>query len=240
MCGLKGLLYHTIKDDIMFNFLLIIGLVLGLAYFIFSNKAIAANEGSSMSEGAAEVLATEWEHLYFYGLTKFPINEVGLKQNMAQGLIGMVGVKAAVSTGALIDPRYMLNKKGLTPWLAMHVLLTTKQPALITDVSKGTAAAFVPNDAIEQIFVNHINWPKELLSNYNIEIEGHNVFILPFLVSKGTTYNLNFPQSMKAPDGSLEIFGVGKFDENQPEKLLANIQGTLEFIRESRPDVTGK
>lgn len=152
----------------------------------------------------------------------------------------MLGVKASVSTGALIDPKYMLNKKGLTPWLAMHFLLATKQPSLIADVSKGAAAAFVPNDAIEQIFVNHINWPKELLSQYNLEIEGRNVFILPFLVPKGAIYTLNFAQSMKAPDGSLEIFGVGQFDENHPEKLLANIQGTLEFLKEHRPDVTGK
>jgi hypothetical protein len=224
----------------MFKLLLIISAVLGLAYFTFSNKAVAANEGDPMNEDITEVSATEWEHLYFYGLTKFPIKEVGLKQNMAQGLFGMVGAKASVSTGALIDPKYMLNKKGLTPWLAMHLLLTTKQPTLIADVSKGTAAAFVPNDAIEQIFVNHINWPEELLSQYNIEIEGHNTFILPFLVTKGAAYNLSFAQSMKAPDGSLEIFGVGKFDENQPEKLLANIQGTLEFIKEHRPDVTGK
>lgn len=217
-----------------------IGVVLGLANFTLSNKAVAANEGDSMSEGVTEVSATEWEHLYFYGLTKFPLGQVGLKQNMAQGLIGMVGVKASVSTGALLDPKYMLNKKGLTPWLAMHLLLTTQQPALIADVSKGTAAAFVPNGAIEQVFVNHINWPKELLSQYNIELEGYNVFILPFLVPKGTAYDLSFPQSMKAPDGSLEIFGVGKFDEDRPEKLLANIQGTLEFIKEQRPDVTGR
>ena len=223
----------------MFKVLLIISSVLGLAYFTFSNKAVAANEGNSMSEDAAEVSATEWEHLYFYGLTKFPINEVGLKQNMAQGLIGMVGVKAAVSTGALIDPRYMLNKKGLTPWLAMHLLLTSKQPSLLTDVSKGTAAAFVPNDAVEQIFVNHINWPEELLSRYNIELEGFNVFIMPFMVPKGTEYNLSFKQSMKAPDGSLEIFGVDKFQENSPEKLLSTIQGTLEFIKQHRPDVMG-
>ena len=225
----------------MFKVLLIIIAVLGLAYFTFSNKALAANEGKlSMSEDTSKASATEWDHLYFFGLTKFSINEVGLKQNMAQGLIGMVGVKASVSTGALIDPKYMLNKKGLTPWLAMHLLLTTKQTTLIADVSKGTAAAFVPNDAIEQIFVNHINWPKELLLQYDIEIKGHNVFILPFLVPKGTVYNLNFPQSLKAPDGSLEIFGVGKFDENQPEKLLANIQSTLKFIKEQQPDVIGK
>jgi hypothetical protein len=233
------------EASIVFRVLLIISTVLGLVYFSFSIKTVAANEEDLMSENpisedTAGVSATEWEHLYFYGLTKFPTIEVGLKQNMAQGLIGMVSVKASVSTGALIDPKYMLNKKGLTPWLAMHFLLATKQPALLADVSKGTATAFVPNDAIEQVFVNHINWPKELLSQYNIEIEGHNVFILPFLVPKGAEYNLSFDQSMKAPDGSLEIFGVGKFDEKQPEKLLSNIQSTLAFIKENRPDVTGK
>lgn len=224
----------------MIKLLLIIGAVLGIAYFSFFNKAAASSEGNVVSQNTPNESATEWEHLYFYGLTKSPVQQVGLNQNMAQGLISMVGVKASVSTGALIEPKFMLNQKGLTPWLAMHLILTTNQPSLLADVSKGSAAAFVPNDLIEKIFVNHINWPKELLSQYNIEIEGYNVFTLPFIVPKGANYNLSFGQSMKAPDGSLEIFGVGKFDENKPEKLLSNIQGTLEFIKEKRPDVTGK
>ena len=193
-----------------------------------------------MNHNAPKVSATDWVQLYFYGLTKFPLNDVGLNQNMAQALIRMVGVNASVSTGALIDPRYMLNQKGTTPWMAMYALLTIKQPELLTDVHKGTAAAFVPNDAIGSIFVNHINWPTELLSQYNIDLDGFNVFILPFMVPKGSQYNLSFSQSMKAPDNSLEIFGVNKFDENEPENLLCNIQSTLEFIKQSRPDVMGK
>ena len=223
----------------MIKLVLIIGVVLGLAFFIFSNKAVASNKDETMNQNAPEVSATDWEHLYFYGLTKFPLNEVGLNQNMAQALIRMVGVNASVSTGALIDPKYMLNQKGTTPWIAMYALLTMKQPELLTDVHKGTAAAFVPNQAIEPIFVNHINWPTELLSQYNIELEGFNVFILPFMVPKGSQYNLSFAQSMKAPDGSLEIFGVNKFNENEPESLLHNIQSTLDFIKQNRPDVVG-
>ena len=199
-----------------------------------------SNKDERMNHNAPEVSATDWDQLYFYGLTKFLLNDVGLNQNMAQALIRMVGVNASVSTGALIDPRYMLNQKGTTPWMAMYALLTIKQPELLTDVHKGTAAAFVPNDAIGSIFVNHINWPTELLSQYNIDLDGFNVFILPFMVPKGSQYNLSFSQSMKAPDNSLEIFGVNKFDENEPENLLCNIQSTLEFIKQSRPDVMGK
>ena len=191
-----------------------------------------------MNEGTANVSATEWDNLYFYGLTKAPLNLVGLNQNMTQSLIAMVGVQASISTGALIEPKYMLNKKGLTPWLAMHALLTTNKPTLLDDVYKGTAATFIPNTTMEQIFVNHINWPQELLAQYDIEIDGYTVFILPFSVPKGSTYTLALSQSMKAPDGSLEIFGVGKFNEDQPETLLSNIQDTLACIKKHRPDVT--
>lgn len=192
-----------------------------------------------MNQNTPEVSATDWEHLYFYGLTRFQLNEVGLDQNMTQALIRMVGVNASVSTGALIDPKYMLNQKGTTPWLAMYALLTVKASDMLIPVQQGRSAAFVPNHVIEPLFVDHINWPIGLLSRYCIDLEGFNVFILPFLVPKGAQYNLSFSQSMKAPDGSLEIVGVGKFDENRPQDLLSDIQETLEFIKHSRPDITG-
>lgn len=89
------------------------------------------------------------------------------------------------------------------------------------------------------MFANHINWPTELLAQYSINLEGFNVFILPFMVPKGAQYNLSLAQSMKTPDGSLEIFGVNKFNEAEPEQLLHNIQSTLEFIKDNRPDITG-
>ncbi|WGP00207.1 hypothetical protein QFX18_09115 [Saccharophagus degradans] len=193
-----------------------------------------------MSELTTQLSATNWDHLYFYGLTKSPLSEVGLNQNMVQAIIGMVGVTASVSTGALIDPKYMLNQKGTTPWLAMYALVTMKQPELLDEVFNGAAAAFVPNQAIEPIFIDHINWPSDMLANYDIELEGFNVFILPFMVPNTSRYNLTLSQSMKAPDGSLEIFGAGKFDENKPEDVLASIQDALVFIKVHRQDVWGK
>jgi hypothetical protein len=43
---------------------------------------------------------------------------------------------------------------------------------------------------------------------------------------------------MKAPDGSFEIFGIHEFNESTPERLLAEVEGIIEFIKEKRPDVT--
>ncbi|MCO7223519.1 hypothetical protein [Pleionea sp. CnH1-48] len=186
---------------------------------------------------AVEVSATEWEHLHFYGITSYPLSEVGLNQQMAQGLINMVGAGASICTGALIAPKFLINQKGTTPWLAMFALLAARQPALLQDIHKGEAAAFIPNDILESLFIDHNNWPAQLWSQYNIELKGFNVFVLPFLVPKGSAYNLHFEQSMKAPDGSLEVFGANVFDENQPEKLLLELQSILEFINLHRPDI---
>ncbi|MDO6420887.1 hypothetical protein [Saccharophagus degradans] len=192
-----------------------------------------------MNDVTTQLTATNWDDLYFYGLTKSPLSEVGLNQNMVQALIGMVGATASVSTGALINPKYMFNQKGTTPWVVMYALVTMKQPELLDKVFNGAAAAFVPNQAIEPIFIDHINWPSDMLANYDIELEGFNVFILPFMVPNTSRYNLTLSQSMKAPDGSLEIFGVGKFDENKPEDVLASIQDALVFIKMHRQDVWG-
>ena len=169
-------------------------------------------------------------------ITKFPLEKVGLNQNMTTSLIRMVGVDASVNTGALIAPKYMLNSKGVTPWLAMHLSSMTNKD-MLKQVLEGKAGIYIPNEIIQSIFVDHVNWPEKLLAQYNIELDGFNVFILPFMVPNNMELNLTFNQSMKAPDGSLEIFGVGLFDENKPESLLARVQSELDFIRQHRPDI---
>ncbi|MCX2781537.1 hypothetical protein OQJ46_00860 [Microbulbifer thermotolerans] len=226
----------------MIKLIFIIITALGLSYILLSSNSVASNtkkEEVKLTDNTVEISAGDWKHLYFFGLTKHPISEVGLNQQMAQGLIRMVKVQSSISTGALIDPKYMFNAKGLTPWLAMHTVLHLKQPSLLTDVAKGSGSAHVPNTFLEDIFKNHNNWPKALLDEHDIELQGFNVFILPFIVHKNTKYDLTFHQSMKAPDGSLEIFGVSEFDEKHPEKVLSIIQGEIEFIKEKRPDVFG-
>ncbi len=192
-----------------------------------------------MNEDLKDVSATNWKHLYFYGITKKPVREISLNQQMVQSLIGMVGIQASVNTGAAIDPKYMFNEKGVTPWLAMYTVLYAKKPELLTDVASGNGLAFVPNEFLEKIFVSHNNWPQELFGKYDIKFEGFNVFILPFMVHKNTKFDLNLQQSMKAPDGSLEIFGVSEFNESNPEGLLSEIEATIKFIKENGPDVFG-
>ncbi|WKT59537.1 hypothetical protein Q2E61_11590 [Microbulbifer thermotolerans] len=130
------------------------------------------------------------------------------------------------------EGRMAFGKRGVKVWKNYRL-------RLLTDVAKGSGSAHVPNTFLEDIFKNHNNWPKALLDEHDIELQGFNVFILPFIVHKNTKYDLTFNQSMKAPDGSLEIFGVSEFDEKHPEKVLSIIQGEIEFIKEKRPDVFG-
>ncbi|MBV7316568.1 hypothetical protein [Shewanella sp. NIFS-20-20] len=112
------------------------------------------------------------------------------------------------------------------------------QPALLVDVAKGDANALLPSEAIAPLFVDHCHWPPTLLSQYCLNIEGYQGFILPISVASGSHYHLDFGQSMKAPDGSVEILAVGQCDGQQPADWLAHIQATLAFIKQHRGDIT--
>jgi len=211
--------------------------------FLLYGRAQAESKKEEIGEVAEKtksVSAMDWKHLYFYGITKKNVSEISLSQDMVQSLIGMVDIQTSVNSGVAIDPKYMFNEKGTTPWIAMYAVLFAKNPELLTDVASGTSLAHIPDVFFENVFTTHSNWPQELFNRFDLNLEKHNVFILPFMVHKSVEYALNFNQSMKAPDGSLEIFGVAEFNESKPEGLLSEIESTVKFIRDNRPDVFHK
>lgn len=72
----------------------------------------------------------DWKHLYFIGITKQPLQEVGLDANKINAIISMLNIQASISTGALLDPEFIINAKGTTPWIAIHVLLIAQNKAV--------------------------------------------------------------------------------------------------------------
>ncbi len=181
--------------------------------------------------------ATEWKHMYFFGITKQNQNEIDLSQENIGALLSMVNVYSGISTGAAIDPKFLINAKGTTVWLAMYAFLTVSNPEALSEAKKEDALLYLPSDFLNNTFNAHNNWPPELLSAFDLNLKNYNLFAIPFLVPRSERAIKNLPQSLKAPDGSLEVFGVQEFDEAAPEKLLAEFDSIIKFIIKERSDI---
>lgn len=180
--------------------------------------------------------ATEWRHMYFIGITKQPVDQINLNEGQMGGLLSMINLAAVISSGVAIEPQYLINKKGTTAWLAMYALILTKDPEALSLIASGKSRIHVPANFIHEAFSDHINWPKEMLKKYDVSLDNHHTFAIPFLAHKDVTDIGSFSQSMKAPDGSLEIFGVREFVEGNPEGLLKDFSELVSFIKRNRPD----
>jgi len=206
-----------------------------LISIFFSAGSIAQGNKEIMSQQPS---ATEWKQMYFYAITKKAPSEINLPQNLVASLLGMVGVKSAISTGEAIDPRYIINEKGTTTWLAMYALIATQNPEALTALKENGGLLHVPSPFLNSSFKTHINWPETIISKYNLKLENYNLITIPFLIPEGSGSLTKLSQSMKAPDGSMEIFGFEEFRENKPEHLLGVFNYIINFINENRPDVT--
>jgi len=182
--------------------------------------------------------ATEWRQMYFIGISKGSPNEIDLSEGQIKGLLSMVNVGPAISNGAAIKPENLINSKGTTPWLAMFALVHAKQPSALPIIAEGKSRIHIPAQFINDIFNSHNNWPPEMLAKYDLKVKGYNTFVIPFLIHSSANPVGNLSQSMKAPDGSLEIFNVNEFSDTLPEGLLVQISDIVEFIKENRPDIT--
>lgn len=180
--------------------------------------------------------ATEWRHMYFAGISKQPINQINLTEAHVSELLSMINLNAVISSGTAIEPQYLINKKGTTPWLAMYALVHVNDPESLGPIANGKSRIHVPPHFIRGAFGTHINWPKEILEKYDLTVGEYRAFAIPFLVHNSVNQIGSFSQSMKAPDGSLEIFGVYELIEGNPEGLLKEFSELATFIKENRTD----
>ncbi len=184
------------------------------------------------------VVAAEWRHMYFYGITKKFQNEIDLSQEQVRGLLSLVNVHSGISTGAAVDPLLLINAKGTTVWLAMYALLVANDQEALIAAKKEEALLYVPSKFLNGLFNQHNNWPVKILARYDLKLKNYNLFVVPFLIPKSGGSVKNLSQSLKAPDGSLEVFGVQEFNDMTSEKLLAEFDSIIKFIISERPDVT--
>jgi hypothetical protein len=79
----------------------------------------------------------------------------------------------------------------------------------------------IPADAVRGAFSSHVNWPVRLLQKYSFDFGDHRPFVLPFVRHRDAPEPVQMAQSLRSPDGAIEIMGVAEFSEQQPEALLA-------------------
>ena len=209
-----------------------------LLIFCFSFSASGQEGSTPMSdsrnvEAERRQSAQNWKHMYFSGFSKSPAKEIDLNQNLVQGLLSMVGAGPAISTGAAVEPKYIINKKGLTVWLALHAVVYAQKPDALEKIYAGEAALNIPSGYLNGIFGEHINWPEPMLAKYDLSIGEDNLFIIPFVIPNDGKELSKLSQSMKAPDGSLEIMGLHEFQESNPEAMLVELAGIAKHIREN-------
>lgn len=216
--------------------------IITLILLCFSLQVKALPDKTTSSQGVKSemstiISATEWKHMYFVAITKKKPSEIDLSQRQIAGLLSMVNVSSGISTGAAIDPKYLINAKGTTVWLAMYALAASSNSESIKSLSSDAGLLFVPNAFLNGAFGDHINWPEKMLKSHNLDLQGYNLIAIPFIVYNSVTNMKKMSQSLKTPDGSLEIFGFHEFSERSPEALLIEYESLVSFIKKERPDL---
>ena len=181
--------------------------------------------------------ASEWRHLYFTGISRVPPQDISLSIEQMQALLSMVNAPAAISCPRAIDPQYLINEKGTTPWLALYALLATRDPQALTAVAEGQSAIQVPAEFLAGTFHSHVNWPAEMLARYDLNLDGFYLFAIPFLLHRDAPAVTDLSQSAKSPDGQLEIFNIQEFRDEFPEQCLLEFGMLVKFIQSKRPDI---
>ncbi|TEW50251.1 hypothetical protein E2R67_09570 [Psychromonas sp. RZ5] len=182
------------------------------------------------------VSATEWKHMCFAGISKHSINEIDLNEEQIAGLLSMIDLSSVISSGTAIELQHLINEQGTTAWAAMYALVIANDKEALNLIANGKTRIHIPANFIRSVFGNHINWPAAILEKYDLTLGEYRPFAIPFLVHKSVTNIGALSQSLKAPDGSLEIFGVYEFLDTDPEGLLKEYAELATFIKEERED----
>lgn len=212
--------------------------------FFFScsgNAAELTNAGPGQRRAQSTDLPspTEWRQMYFVAITRKKPSEIDLSQELMTKLVSEIEVRSAIYTGAALEPQYLINAKGVTAWIAMWVFITHGNPDLVKSLGTGPGAAWVRPAFMNSAFGAHINWPEKMLRSHNLDVTGHKLVAIPFLVPKNGPALRKLPRSVKTPDGSLEVFGFHEFDEKNPESLLKEFEAIAHSIRKERVDLSG-
>lgn len=190
-------------------------------YFIFL-------KGQKMSHSSIG----DFRDYYFIGVSHAPASTMSLSLSQIQSLIGSSGCNSVIASCLPVDPLLMINQKKFTIWQICYAILSTQDPEAIALLKTGQTAIYIPRSYLEGSVGNHNNWPPTMLSRYDLSLQQQHVFLIPFSVSKALPPPRPMTQSLKAPDGSMEILGLHEWSTDNPTRLLEVVQNLVRFVRE--------
>lgn len=183
----------------------------------------------------------QWHQGYFLGLSKFPIKDMALNSTLMLNLLRLIGAGPSLSTGAFIHPAHLFHSKVISPWLVLETLLKINDQQALTEIWDGKRSVVIPPEILFGMFRGQRDWPERIRYNYDIELVGFNPCIVPFMLPNPHDIQpcLQLTRSLIMPDGNVELFGVYLLDPDNPEQLLMQLEGELDFIKQYRHDVFG-
>jgi len=175
----------------------------------------------------------DWRQWYFVGVARDTPETVSLSAEQLQALFGLVSITSALSCGAALDPRFIINQKGTTVWILLFLLPLYNDKSALAAVANGQSSVFVPEETVRDAFAGHINWPAEILARHPIALENGHLFVIPFLTHKDQPQPTPLERSLRSPDGALEILSCMQLDDSNPEAMMQHLAEVREIIRRS-------
>lgn len=164
-----------------------------------------------------------WRQYYFIGMARARPDAVNVSPEQLRALLSMVGADAALATGAALAPRLIINQKGTTAWILLFFLPFYNDPEGLKNAARGSASLFIPAEAVRSAFHQHVNWPASVLQQFPVDLPSSHLFVLPFLRHASLAAPSPLPQSLRSPDGELEILAVEEFQESDPVDLMRRL-----------------
>jgi hypothetical protein len=177
----------------------------------------------------------DWSQWCFLGFAPLHADTIdALDPGLVQSLLSLVQAEKVIGSVSPLDPRHLINHKGVTAWQALLVLALTKTKEGLQAVSEGNGLIIIPDSFLRPNYSSHVNWPEPVLSRYRLEPRGSHPFVLPFALHKSAARLQPLQTALRTPDGALEIWGVVEFNELEPVRLLWEIQRLAEHIDAER------
>lgn len=172
-----------------------------------------------------------WRQYYFVGLAPARPEAVNISPEQLRALLSTVGADAALATGAALDPRLIINQKGTTAWILLFFLPFYNDQEGLENAARGRASLFIPPDAVRSAFNGHVNWPASVLERFPVDLPSSQLFVLPFLRHASLAAPSPLPQSLRSPDGEVEILAVEEFRDSDPADLMRRLSWWRERVQ---------